>query len=125
MNCFSHSHSAAVGVCRHCGRGVCRDCARTDGAGLACSDACVTQLAELHEINERAKRIYGVGASARRQLPLAPMMWGAFALLFLGFGVGEFYRHGRIEWFLVLFGLVCGVMCVMTWQRLKDLKLNC
>lgn len=125
MDCFEHASTAAAGICRCCGGGVCRACARLESGGIVCSDACATEIGELREINERAKQLYGVGANAKRRLPLAPLMWGAFALLFLGFGAYGYSMTGRVEWFLVLFGLVCAVLCVVTWRRLRDLKLNC
>jgi hypothetical protein len=125
MECFTHVSSAAVGICKNCGRGICRSCARDLPAGLACSDGCATEIEELREINQRAKQIYGVGRNAKRRLPLASLMWGAFALLFGGLGVYEFSRGGRADWFLLLFGLLCAVLCVVTYRRMKELKLNC
>lgn len=125
MDCFNHAATAAIGICRFCGRGICHGCARTDGRGLSCGEACEAELGELREINERAKRIYGIGAHARKRLPLAALMWGAFALLFGGFGAHGYYGSGRIEWFPVLFGALCAVLCVVTWWRMRDLKLNC
>lgn len=125
MDCFTHVSTAAVGICKYCGRGLCRVCAREGTDGLACSQACETEIGELREINQRAKRIYGVGRNAKRHLPLASLMWGAFALLFGGFGIYEYFRRGSIEWFLVLFGTLCAVLCVITYLRMKELKLNC
>ena len=125
MDCFTHASTAAVGICKNCGRGVCRSCARDLPEGLACSDGCQTEIGELREINQRAKQIYGVGTSAKRRLPLASLMWGAFALLFGGLGVYQYVDLGRVDWFLLLFGSLCAVLCVVTYRRMKELKLNC
>ena len=126
MECFAHAAQAAVGICKNCGRGVCRSCARDLGlSGIACSAACEAEVGELREINQRAKNLYGIGAVARKRLPLAPLMWASFALLFGGFGAYEYVRAGHVEWFLLLFGLLCAVLSALTWRRLRELKFNC
>lgn len=40
MECFAHSNSNAIGVCKSCGKGVCRVCAISVTRGLACSAEC-------------------------------------------------------------------------------------
>jgi hypothetical protein len=36
MNCFTHSRSAAVGMCVLCQKGVCHECVVKDTARLVC-----------------------------------------------------------------------------------------
>jgi hypothetical protein len=91
---------------------------------VACSDACASDAAQMNEMNQKAKRIYGIGTSKRR-MPLAPLMWGLFAILFVGFGVFRFFEHGHLEWFPLLFGLVAAILGVVSYRRVKELQLNC
>lgn len=78
----------------------------------------------MHEMNERALRIYGIG-STRRRAPLVPLMWAGFALLFGGYGAFIYFARGDLQWFPLLFGLLTSVMAVATWRRAKELEINC
>jgi hypothetical protein len=91
---------------------------------VVCSEACGIEATQTHEMNKRGKRLYGIGTSKRR-LPLAPLMWGLFALLFLGVGLLPWFQGRGIEWFLVLFGLVAAILAIASYRRLKELELNC
>jgi hypothetical protein len=75
-------------------------------------------------MNQRGKRLYGIGTS-RKHLPLAPLMWGLFALLFLGVGLLPWFQGRDIQWFLVLFGLIAAVLAIVSYRRIKELQLNC
>jgi hypothetical protein len=70
MNCFHHSSTIAVGICRTCGRGLCADCA-TAGDMLTCRGRCETL----------AKQMMGGMSFSARSMPLFT------ALIALG-GVG-------------------------------------
>ena len=124
MECFTHASAPAVATCKTCARAICRDCARDLDFAVVCGDACAAEATDLQEMNRRAKQVYGIG-SAKRRLPLAPLMWAAFAILFGGFGVYEYLSRGRLEWFLLLFGLLSAILAIITYRRAKDLGLNC
>lgn len=124
MQCFVHEDAPAVGACKVCVRAVCRSCARVATFALTCSDACEREAAELHEMNVRAKRIYGIG-DTKRVFPLAVLMWGLFALMFGGFGFFNWIVLDRTDWFLLVFGGVCAFLAVISYRRTKSLQLNC
>jgi len=124
MECFLHPSQTAVATCRSCGRAVCRSCARDLGFAIVCSDACATDASQLREMNERSKNLYGIGTTKRR-VPLGPLMWGLFALLFGGAGVARWYVDGEVEWFLLMFGVVSTIIAIVSYRRVKDLQLNC
>jgi hypothetical protein len=42
MNCYTHSHQAAVGICAVCQKAICRDCVGRDSPRLTCRD-CVAR----------------------------------------------------------------------------------
>ncbi|MBN8728069.1 MAG: hypothetical protein J0H15_10265 [Xanthomonadales bacterium] len=127
MDCFQHAPTPAVGICRACGRGVCHGCARSpeDDLGLACSERCIVLIGEANEINERAKRIYGIGAGARRRIPMLVLIWGMFAVLFGTLGAFMQIRYGGANWFFIAFALVCAALCVISYRRARELNLNC
>lgn len=102
---------------------MCSACARDLVFAVTCSDACERDCTELQEINRRAKRIYGVG-DVPRQFPLAAAIWGAFAVLFVGFGIYDFIHTAQMYWFPVLFGLLSGGISVVAYRRAKALQLN-
>ena len=124
MQCFTHQDAPAVAVCKACGRAVCRACARDLGFAVACSERCQAEATESQEMTTRAKRIYGL-AGAKKQLPLAPLMWGLLALPFLYLIVTTYLRSGAIEWFAAIFVVICIVIAIVSYRRTKALQLNC
>jgi len=124
MDCFAHSSAPAVACCKSCGRATCRACAKDLEFAVVCSDACAIEATEIHEMNRRGKRIYGIGAT-RKRFPMAKATWLAFAALFLGFGGYEFFAGRNFIWFPLLFGLLCLVLAVMSYRRVKEMQLNC
>lgn len=125
MHCFNHLSEAAVGVCKGCGRGVCRICMDVSGRDLACSEACAVDAAELREMNQRAKSIYGIGASAKRRQPMGALMFAGFALVFGGLAAYTYLHTGRIDGFALTFAALFAALGVAMYRRAKDLKLNC
>lgn len=124
MECFSHPGTGSVGVCKSCGKAVCRTCARDISFALVCSESCAREAAELHEINQRGKKLYGIGVD-RKKLPSGVVMWLLFGTMFGGFGVYTYLRSGVPDWFLLIFGLACFVIAAMAYRRVKDLGLQC
>jgi Na+/glutamate symporter len=77
MQCFSHEQSAAIGICRQCGRTVCRQCAIVHPLAIYCSEACV----------EVANQTDAVVATNRRILSRASMSGYKAAALELLVGI--------------------------------------
>jgi hypothetical protein len=85
MECFTHTGSQAIGICKTCSKAVCRSCAQDAGMFIACSAACEKEAADLHEMNQRGKKMYGIGVP--KKLASSVIMWLLFAALFGGFGI--------------------------------------
>lgn len=47
MQCFYHSSTPAIGICKACLRGVCKDCAAELDGGLACRGKCEQEATNL------------------------------------------------------------------------------
>ena len=124
MECFSHPSSQGVGVCKHCGKVVCRSCAKDLGFAIVCSDACATESTDLHEMNQRAKKIYGIGV-AKKKIPSGVIIWVMFGLLFSGFGIFNSLRDGQPEWFLLVFGAMGFIIAFIAYRRAKEVGLQC
>lgn len=44
MNCYTHTDSSAIGICKSCYKGVCSQCAIEIENGLACSETCKNSI---------------------------------------------------------------------------------
>ena len=124
MNCFLHGNSSAVAVCKTCGKGVCSVCAIDKGVAVTCSDPCANEAAVLHEMNQRGKKIYGL-TGAKSSLPSGVIVWTLFCLFFIGFAVLRYFKNHEIEPFLIGFGLLCGVIAVIAYRRVRSIGLQC
>lgn len=122
--CFSHRGVNAVGVCKSCGKAVCRDCGRDLGFALVCSEGCAREAADFHEMNQRGKKLYGIGVD-RKRLPSGVVMWLLFGTLFGGFGVYTSVRTGVPDGFLLIFGVACFVIAALAHRRAKEVGLQC
>jgi hypothetical protein len=124
MECFAHPDTHSVGICKTCGKAVCRACAVDTGFALACSQACAKEASDVHEMNQRGKKIYGIGV-APRKLPSAVLVWLVFATLFSGFGVLTSFRNHQPEWFTLLFGGAFFYIAWLAYRRAKDVGIQC
>jgi hypothetical protein len=75
-------------------------------------------------MNQRGKRIYGIG-SGPRKLPSGVIMWGLFAVFFTGFGIYQSFLREEPDWFLLGFGGLSAVVAFMAYRRTKDIGLQC
>lgn len=124
MECFAHPENPAVGICKSCGKAVCRSCAQDLGFAVVCSAACGAEATDLNEMNQRGKRIYGIGVQ-RRRLPSSVIMWVLFALFFVGFGVYHSFLRHQPEWFLLILGGLFAIIAFVAYRRTKDIGLQC
>lgn len=124
MICFTHHDSPAVAICKACGRAVCPSCAIDMEYAVACSEGCKTEASELHLMNAKAKRIYGLN-SGKKLAPIAPLIWALLSSPFVYMIVTSYLRKGTIEWFSLIFVVACIGIGIITWRRAKALELNC
>lgn len=122
MECFTHIGTQAVGVCKSCGKAVCRTCAVDLGMAIACCEACTKEAADLHEMNQRGKKICGIGVA--KKTPSEVIVWLVFAALFGGFGILS-YQNNEPDWFLLFFGGASLFIALLTYRRAKDLGIQC
>lgn len=123
MECFTHSAAQAIGVCKTCGKAVCRTCAIDSGMFITCTEACAKEASDVHEMNQRGKKIYGIGVT--KKIPSGVIIWLLFAALFGGFGIYQSYTNQQPDWFLLLFGLLSLVIAFIAHKRAKDMGIQC
>lgn len=124
MDCFNHADRHAVSACKSCGRAICRDCAQDLGFAVVCCEACAVDAKQAREMMRRAAMLYGMEGPAQR-LPQGTFIWGAFALLFGGWGLFRWWSTGHPDWFLLLFGALCVVFASYAYRRAKTTGINC
>lgn len=115
MKCFNHPQNDAVGSCKHCLRGVCAQCAKDSGVGLACSEACESQIKSVHALVERNKKLT---AFAPKPYFRSALMLTMMAAVFIGFGI--FSQSHFLSVYFIVFGLV--VLCGAAFSLLNSRK---
>lgn len=123
MECFAHPESSVVGICKSCGKAVCRSCAQDLGFAIACSKVCAEEAAALKEMNQRVKRMFGIGA-APRKLSVGVIMLGLFAVFYMGFGIYQSLQKDEPDWFLLIFGCIFAGIAVMAYRRAKEIGIQ-
>ncbi|HEY1190465.1 MAG TPA: hypothetical protein VGE74_22725 [Gemmata sp.] len=112
MQCFAHRGSAAVGLCKSCGKGVCADCASDTGVGLACrDDKCGERVLLLDRMVTNNARVMRTANSQTRSSGLLLLVMG---LVFAGLGGWDYLSNsgpltvvfGAPGALFLLFGLI-------------------
>ncbi len=127
MECFVHEGRYAVGSCKFCCKGVCRDCVQDSDAGVVCSQACATEVQNLHILNTQVLKAYGIGES--RRLVSAPLLaWGLPGLAFLIFSLYFAFGNDRF-WPMTVYlaptGLIFLIIGIYFHWRNRNSGLNC
>jgi len=124
MECFTHSGSSAIAVCKVCGKAVCHACAVDAGVAIACSEVCGQEATALHEMNQRGKKIYGIGI-AKPKVVSGVIAWLLLAALFGGTGTYGAFGNKQGAWFLLAFAGISIVIAIIAHRRAKDIGLQC
>jgi hypothetical protein len=103
MQCYYHPSTAAVGICKYCGRGLCNACAATvEGDVLACHGRHEQQVrAEVEALARSIQQANRLGAGYGRNAIFYGLAGAAFAV----FGAMEFRFLGLQGVFFTLIGL--------------------
>jgi hypothetical protein len=98
MNCFHHPTTAAVGICKSCGKGLCPSCAADLGKGLACKGRCeedVTNLIGLIDRNiQRSPMNEELLKKVRTHSYRGEIFNIVFGLILIGFSVNGYFQYG-------------------------------
>lgn len=91
MNCFNHTDTSAIGICKCCSKGLCSTCAVNLEHGLACKNKHEEQVEALNMIVTSISRIaqpfsFAPKNSFIKNMFLSPIFYLFMGLLFAGFG---------------------------------------
>lgn len=124
MHCFTHQDSHAVAICKTCGKAICSICTVSVPFALTCSLDCSEEAKAVHEMNQRGKKIYGIGV-AQKRLPTGVVVWGLFAVLFGGAGAINTISSDTPDWFSICFGIASVIVAATLYKRAKETGLQC
>ncbi len=123
MNCFKHSQSTAVGVCKFCNKAVCTECVIDTGEGLACSEVCVKEVKDYNIMMERAKHLYGMTSGGQR-VPVHILMTYLIAAIMLIISVYVYLKTSQVEFVSLLMGVSFLVLSVIAHRRNRKIGLS-
>ena len=121
MECYAHKSVPAVGVCKSCGKAICRGCVKDLTFAVVCSDACAIAATRNEELEERARRMHGIGTT-KRLVPMLPLMFLLFTLMFCGLVIYGWYISGLIDWVFLIFAAVCALLGMFSIRQLKEVE---
>ena len=126
MECYQHTKKMACGICAECGKGVCKECIIDSQNLLACSVECLRLLIEKKEMNEQAKKLYGIGqyASIKRSNAdwISMLLLGVIFTAYGGYITYNSYIYsGNLDIFILALGVVFFVISFLYWKRGKKL----
>jgi hypothetical protein len=101
MNCFGHRNSAAVAICRACGRGACANCARETEHSVACSEICESRVRLMDQIVNNNVRVMKVANSQNWMHGMYGLFAGCIFLAMSGFA----YLSGQMMMVFMLAGI--------------------
>lgn len=125
MECFEHSAMPAIGICKSCNKAICRTCAKSFPKGLACSDACLKDAIELVEMNERAKKLYGIGDYKTSKLASGVWVWILLsAVMWIVASLSYFFAKSMDVGSLAM-AVVFSIIAVVVYRSSKSTGLKC
>ncbi len=125
MICFQHKDNQSVGLCKSCGKGVCEDCVIEFSKGIACSQECEKDAKELIEMNERGKRIYGIGDYKTNKIASGVLVWLLLSVAMWATVLIRFFSYNNIDYGTVMMATVFSIVTVIVYRSSKRSGLNC
>jgi uncharacterized membrane protein len=94
------------------------------GFALTCSEECASEASEINTLNQRSKRLVGVGTKPSA-VPSGVIVYGLFSAFFLGWFGLNYYRSGHVEYASLGLGLLFVFVAAFAYRKAKQLNLNC
>src|SRR3989338_416555 len=125
MQCFEHKGNDAVGICKSCNKAVCMECAISFPKGLACSSECEKDVKELIEMNERGKRLYGIGQYQSNKLASGVIVWLLLSAVMLSVAIYVYITPGRFDYVTTAMATVFLMITVIVYRASKSTGIKC
>lgn len=121
MNCYTHHDNGSVGICKACQKAVCHECAIDTGRGLACSDECAKEVADINTIIDKSKLVYSIGTNSK--LPSSNViMFLFFGLLFTGISTYQYFSRERVDFIAI--SMAIGFLAIGVFSHIRTRKIN-
>jgi hypothetical protein len=125
VNCFQHRENPGIGICKSCGKAVCSDCAIEFPKGLACSIECEKDAKELIEMNERGKKIYGIGDYQSNKIASGVWVWLLLSgVMWIVSGV-SFFVSSKPDYGTAAIAVVFSIITIIVYRGSKRTGINC
>jgi len=125
MECFIHRGHQSIGICKSCFKAVCRDCVVELEHGVACSEKCAKDVTEVNEMNERGKRIYGIGHRKSKIPSSGVVIWCLFSIVFWLITAIPYFKTGHIDYGTLAMATVFTVVAVIAFFSARRTGLQC
>lgn len=125
MICFQHNDNQSIGICKSCGKGICQHCAIEFPRGLACSEECAIDAKELVEMNERGKKIYGIGKFKTNRIASGVLVWLLLSsVMWIVVGV-NFFVSNKLDYGNAAMAAVFSIITIIVYRSSRRIGLNC
>ena len=125
MICFKHNDNKSIGLCKSCGKAVCKECVIEFPKGLACSEECEKDAQELIEMNERGKKLYGIGEHQTNKIASGVWVWLLLtAAMWVAAGV-SFFVSNKLNYGSAVMAIMFSIITVIVYRGSKRTGLNC
>jgi hypothetical protein len=125
MICFSHNDKQSVGLCKSCNKAVCIDCVIEYPKGLACSVECEKDAKELTEMNERGKKLYGIGEYKTNKLASGVWIWLILSTSMWVMGAIRFFGSNTPDYTSFIMAGLISIITIIVYRSSKRTGLNC
>lgn len=125
MICFQHRENQSIGICKSCGKAICQDCLIEFPKGLACSAECEKDGKELVEMNERGKKIYGIGVYQTNKLASGVLVWLLLSGVMWGVVALNYYVLAQTDYGSAAMATVFSIITLIVYRASKRTGLNC
>ncbi len=125
MKCFNHSEVSAVGICKSCYKAICKGCATELEHGLSCSEVCSKDISEVNQMNEKGKKLYGIGERKSKIPSTGVLLWMLIALVNWVVAFFSYYINGELSIESMSFAIGFTIVAVFCFISSKRSGLQC
>ncbi len=125
MECYNHESLNAVGLCKSCYKAICKECAKELEHGLACSEICESDVTETNEMNERGKKLYGIGHRKSKMPSSGVIIWAILSLLLWAVVLINFFLNNHTDIVTAVFATGFTLLAVFAHFSSKRTGLQC
>jgi hypothetical protein len=125
MECFEHTGVHAIGICKSCNKAACKTCAIIFPKGIAFCEACAMDAKELVEMNERGKKLYGIGQYQSNKIASGVWIWLMLTILMWLLAGVSYFTSNRMDYGTLMMAIGFSVVTGVVYRASKRSGLQC